>query len=108
MTCGKLETMQIPFKKTKNGIVINVKVQPRSSKKGIDGLEGDVLKVRLNSPPVDGAANEQLIEVLSEELGVRKSSICIVRGLSSRHKAVEIKGVDTAGAINKFLKTEGP
>lgn len=108
MTGGKSETMQIPFKKTKDGIVINVKVQPRSSRKGIDGVEGDVLKVRLNSPPVDGAANEQLIEVLSEELGVRKSSISIVRGLSSRHKAVEIKGVDKVCAVNKFLKTEGP
>ena len=107
MTDGKAEIMQIPFKKTKGGIIINVKVQPRASKKGIDCVAGDTLKVRLNSPPVDGAANEQLIEVLSEELGVRKSSISIVRGLSSRHKAVEIKGVDTVSTINKFLKTEG-
>lgn len=108
MTGGKPETMQIPFKKTKAGILINVKVQPRSSRKGIDGVAGDVLKVRLNSPPVDGAANEQLIEVLSEALGVRKSSVTIVRGLASRHKAVEIKGVDSVSAINKFINTEVP
>lgn len=86
--------MKIPYKRTKNGIMIRVKVQPRSSKKGIGGVTGDVLKVYLTSPPVDGAANEQLIEVLSEELGVKKSAVHIVRGLSSREKAVEVRGVE--------------
>lgn len=86
--------MQIPFKKSKNGITICVKVRPRSSSRGIEGVQGDNVKVRLTSPPVDNAANEQLIEVLSEELGVRKSSISIIKGLSSRQKVIEIKGVD--------------
>lgn len=90
-----MELMQIPFKKSKDGIVINVRVQPRSSKRGLDGVSGDVLRVKLTSPPVDGAANEQLIEVLSEELGVKKSAFHIIRGISSRQKAVEIKGVDS-------------
>lgn len=85
--------MQIPFKKSKNGITISVKVQPRSSSRGIEGVQGDNVKVRLTSPPVDNAANEQLIEVLSEELGVRKSSISIIKGMSSRQKVIEIKGV---------------
>ncbi|GAB4418448.1 MAG: DUF167 family protein [Thermodesulfovibrionales bacterium] len=85
--------MQIPFKKTKDGITINVKVEPRSSKKGIAGLTGDTLKVKLTAPPVGGAANEQLIKVLSEELGIKKSLIHIVRGLASRQKVVEIKGI---------------
>lgn len=72
--------------------MINVKVQPRSSRKGLEAA-GDILKVRLTAPPVDGAANEQLIEILSEELGVRKSAISIIKGLSSRQKVVEIKGL---------------
>lgn len=86
--------MQIPFRKTKEGISIHVKVQPRSSRKGIEGIAGDEVKVYLTSPPAEGAANEQLIEVLSEELGVKKSAIRITRGLSSRHKLIEIRGVD--------------
>jgi uncharacterized protein (TIGR00251 family) len=86
--------MKIPFRRTKNGIEIRVKVQPRSSRKGIGGITGDVLKVYLTSPPVDGAANEQLVEVLSEELGVRKSAVHIVKGLSSREKVVEVRGVE--------------
>jgi hypothetical protein len=86
--------MQIPYKKSKAGITIEVKVQPRSSKKGIEGVAGDVLKVKLTAPPAGGAANEQLIEVLSEVLGVKKTSIRIIKGLTSRSKVVEIAGVD--------------
>ena len=85
--------MRIPFRKTKNGIAMTVRVQPRSSRKGMEVM-GDTLKVRLASPPVDGAANGELIEILSEELGVRKSSIHIIRGFSSRNKVIEIRGVD--------------
>jgi len=74
--------------------MVRVKVQPRSSRKGIGGIAGGVVKVYLTSPPVDGAANEQLIEILSEELKVRKSAVRIVRGLSSREKIVAIEGVE--------------
>lgn len=85
--------MKIPFRRTKNGITLHVKVRPRSSKQGVE-VTGDTLKVRLTAPPAGGAANEQLIGILSETLGVRKSSIHIIRGLSSRDKVVEIKGYE--------------
>ncbi len=86
--------MNIPFKKTKDGILIEVKVDPRSSKKGVSGIMENVLKVKLTAPPVEGEANEQLIEIISELTGVRKSDIRIVRGLSSKRKIVEIRGVE--------------
>ncbi|HSB32437.1 MAG TPA: DUF167 domain-containing protein [Candidatus Sulfobium mesophilum] len=86
--------MNIPFKKTKEGILIEVKVDPRSSRKGVSGIMDNILKVKLTAPPVEGEANEQLIEVISELTGVRKSDIRIVRGLSSRRKVVEIRGVE--------------
>lgn len=85
--------MDIPFTKTGSGVRIKVKVQPRSSKKEIFGTVGDVLKVKLTAPPVDGAANEQLIEVIAEATGTRKSDISIVSGLSARTKIVEIRGL---------------
>ena len=81
--------MEIPFNKVKDGRVIEVKVIPRSSRKGIVGVEGNVLKVKLTAPPVDGAANEQLIELLSDELNIRKSSIMIIKGESARRKTVK-------------------
>jgi uncharacterized protein (TIGR00251 family) len=85
--------MDIPFQKSKKGVTLKIKVEPRSSRKGISGVVGDAIKIKLNAPPVGGAANEELIEVLSEELGIKKSSIKILRGMSSRNKVVEIEGV---------------
>jgi len=85
--------MKIPYRETKNGIAIEVRVEPRSSRKCIAGILGDIVKVKLTAPPVDGAANEQLIEVISEATGIKKSSISIIRGSSSKKKLVEIKGV---------------
>jgi hypothetical protein len=85
--------MEIPYRKTKDGIAIEVRVEPRSSRKCIAGILGDVVKVKLTAPPVDGAANEQLIEVISEATGIKKSSIAIIRGISSKKKVVEIRGV---------------
>lgn len=83
----------IPFRKSKKGIEIKIKVEPRSSKKGISGVFGDFLKVKVHAPPVAGAANEELIEILSGELGIKKSAIRIIRGSSSKVKTVEIEGI---------------
>jgi len=87
--------MKIPYKKTKDGITIEVKVEPRSSRKQITGIMDDtILKVKLTAPPVDGSANEQLIELISEATGFKKSQIKILRGLSSKRKLIGITGVE--------------
>jgi uncharacterized protein (TIGR00251 family) len=91
--------MEIPFKRSRRGITLKVKVEPRSSKKGISGLIGDSLKVKVHAPPVGGAANEELIEILSKEFGIKKSDIQIVRGNASRDKIVEIAGRDAGPLI---------
>ncbi len=85
--------MKIPFRKTKDGVTVEVRVEPRSSKKGIAGVIENVVKVKLTAPPVGGEANEQLIEVMSEATGVKKSAVRIVRGHSSKKKLVEIRGI---------------
>jgi uncharacterized protein (TIGR00251 family) len=87
--------MEIPFKKSKRGLTFRIKVEPRSSRKGIAGVMGDVLKVKVNAPPVGGAANQELIEILSDEFGIRKSAIRIIKGHLSRDKVVEIEGIDS-------------
>ena len=93
MAAGEDMDIKIPYKKTRDGILIEVKVEPRSSRKKITGVIDNVLKVKLTAPPVDGAANEQLIGIISEETGIKKSGIRIIRGLSSKRKVIEIKGV---------------
>ena len=82
--------IEIPFSRVSDGIIIEVRVIPRSSKKEISGVLDNVVKVKLTAPPVDGAANEQLIEVLSKRFGVKKSGIIILKGESSKRKTVKI------------------
>jgi len=74
-----------------------VRVQPRSSRAGVDGVHGDALRVRVNAPPVEGAANEAVVEVLAKALGVAKRAVTIVSGATSRSKVVEVRGVTAAG-----------
>ena len=85
----------LPHKKTKNGIALEIKVEPRSSKRCIAGtMDNHIVKVKLTAPPVDDAANEQLIEVIAEEFRIKKSQIKIIRGHTSKRKVVEITGLD--------------
>ena len=70
------------------GVTIHVYAQPGAKRTEIAGLYGDCLKLRLASPPVDGKANICLIEFLARCLGVKRSQISIIRGVSSRRKTV--------------------
>ncbi len=82
---------------------IQVKVLTRSSKDQIMGKEGDVLKVKLTAPPVDGKANKALIELLATRLGVSKTRIEIISGRRSRLKSLLIHGL-TLEQITQLLK----
>jgi uncharacterized protein len=81
---------------------IHVRVIPRGSKNLIEWEEG-ALKVRLTAPPVDGAANEALIALLAQRLGLSKRDVHIVHGAAGRHKIVEITGM-TAEAIEQKIR----
>jgi len=81
---------------------INVRVIPRSSKNSIEWEEG-TLKVRLTAPPVDGAANEALLTLLAQRLGLPKRDIHIIQGAAGRHKTIEITGM-TSQAIEQKIK----
>jgi uncharacterized protein (TIGR00251 family) len=87
--------MEIPFKKTKRGITIKITVYPKSAQRGISDIVGDVLKIRVNAPPVGGAANKEVIEILSDKFRIRKTAIKIIKGLTSRNKVVEFEGIES-------------
>jgi uncharacterized protein (TIGR00251 family) len=86
--------MKIPFKKTKRGIIIKITLYPKSAQRGISGTAGDVLKIKVNAPPVGGAANKELIELLSDKFSMRKTAIKIIKGHTSRNKVVKIEGIE--------------
>ncbi len=75
---------------------LRVRLQPRARQNRIVGRHGDAIKVQVHAPPVEGAANAALIEVLAAALGVPRRAIHIVRGASSHTKLVEIHGSDVA------------
>jgi uncharacterized protein (TIGR00251 family) len=71
---------------------ISVRVIPRSSRNVLEWDEGSI-RARLTAPPVDGAANAALIELLSKQLALPRRNIEIVRGATSRQKIIEIVGL---------------
>lgn len=77
-----------------DGVLIDIRVIPRAARSGLAGTRGGSLLVRLNAPPVDGAANAELIGVLAAVLDVPKGAIAIVAGERSRHKRVRVAGLD--------------
>lgn len=87
-------------------LTIALHVQPKARKTEIVGTHGDALKIKVAAPPVDGAANEEIISFFAKYLGVPKSRIEIKQGEQSRHKVIEVEGV-TAGELTSLLIKQG-
>ena len=87
---------------TRTGVILDVRVIPRAGKSGIAGLRDNAVLVRLTAPPVEGAANTELIEILADALGVPKRAVAIVAGDRSRQKRVRIDGVTLAHAASRL------
>jgi hypothetical protein len=83
----------LSIRNTKQGLVFKVRLQPRSSRNRIVGLQGEALKVQLTAPPVKGEANKALLEFLAGKLGVGKSQLQILSGHTSREKQIGVRGV---------------
>ena len=87
---------------TADGVIVSVRVIPRAGKSGVAGTRGGALLVRLTAPPVEGAANVELIEVMASALGVPKRTVSIVSGARARQKRVRIAGIDPATAAARL------
>ena len=81
---------------TPDGVIINVRAAPRSSKAGLDGIVGDAIKVRVRSAPVDGKANKEIIEVVSEAFGLAKAAVTFKSGETSKTKRILLRGMTLA------------
>ena len=86
----------IPVRETPQGVTFAVKVHPRARKTAITGTFGEgpdtVVKVALSAPPVEGRANEALIEFFAEMFGVSRSAVAVIAGAQSRNKVIRISG----------------
>jgi hypothetical protein len=87
---------------------VTVRVQPRASRSGIGGAHAGAWRVRVQAPPVDGAANEAVCAVLAEALGVPRRDVRVISGAAARTKVIELHGL-TAQSVQARLVavTEG-
>ena len=74
-------------------VTLKVRLQPRASRDGIDGLHGDALKVKVTAPPVEGRANKAVKKLLAGRLGLSLSQVEIIAGERSREKLLRISGI---------------
>jgi uncharacterized protein (TIGR00251 family) len=88
------------------GIVLSIMVQPRAGRTEVVGPHGDLLKIRLAAPPVDGEANEELVRFLAKTFGVAKRSVTIESGETGRKKRVRVVGM-TVDSVRMALMLGG-
>lgn len=88
------------IQETEGEITVEIKVQPRASRNQIVGEQEGILKIKLTAPPVEGEANQALVDYLAGVLSIPRRNVVLLKGESSRHKIIAIKGITK----NEFLK----
>lgn len=103
MSAGQVQPT--PFAKdSPRGALLAVKLQPRASRTEILPPQAGELRVRVTSPPVDAAANEALVVLLAETLGLPRRAVELVRGHTSRHKTILLHGFSAIEAEARLLR----
>jgi uncharacterized protein (TIGR00251 family) len=88
--------------KNRDDARLAVKVTPNAGRNEIVGFKDGVLQVKIAAPPEKGKANKELIDFLAEKLDVKKSSVLIVKGQTSRYKTVIIEGLNNAELLKRL------
>jgi len=92
-------------------VKLALRVQPGARRTALMArLASGEWKVAVSAPPADGRANDAVVELVSDLLGVRRSQVTLVRGASARSKVVEVEGLSAAAAearLAKVLADEG-
>ena len=83
----------LEINETGDGVTFTVRVAPRATRTEVAGVHDGALKVRIAAPPVEGAANEELMRFLARALGVPTRAVEIVAGHTSKTKRVRVRGV---------------
>jgi uncharacterized protein len=81
---------------------LRVRVVPGAGRSEIVGRYGEAWKVRVGAAPERGRANEELLRLLSRELGVRQAELSVVSGRAGRDKVVELRGLSAAEAASRL------
>ena len=82
-----------------SGTMLTVHVQPGAGRTEVVGRYGDALKLRVAAPPTGDRANDAVVELVAKEFGLSRADVSVVSGASSRHKRLQLSGVDVADAV---------
>lgn len=85
-----------------DGVTIDILVQPRASRAKIGPMHDDRIKISVTAPPVEGAANQAVVELIARRLKRPRRAVVVIRGESSRRKTVRVSGV-TLAAVEEAL-----
>ena len=88
------------YKESDGTVTFDVRVVPRASRTAVAGEHDGALRVRVAAPPVEGAANEELLRFLARELGVPVRAVEIISGHASKSKRVRVAGASVERLIN--------
>ena len=94
--------MPLQITKHNEGIQFPAVIQPRASRNTLVGLHNGQLKLKLTSPPVDGAANKSCIKFLADLFNISPSQVSIVRGRSARSKVIRFENMNEKIFLNKL------
>ena len=85
-----------------DAILVRVYVQPNASRPGFAGVHGDAIKVRVTAPPEHGRANDAVVALLADTLGVPARDVTLVRGARSRRKVLRVARLGAAEVLGRL------
>jgi len=93
---------KLQIESTEGGVIFSVKVVPGGSRTGVSGMLNGMVKIKISAAPEKGKANQCLIEFLAKKLGVKKSAISVISGLTNPIKKVEVLGISAETLVMKL------
>jgi uncharacterized protein len=94
----------VTIRDSSGGVTFAVKVHPRARKNAVTGVVGDALKLALTAPPVEGRANQAVIEFFADFFEIPRSSITIASGATSRTKVLRVAGLSKEAIEQRLAK----
>ena len=107
-TGGMSPDLSAAVREVPGGIELSVFCQPKAARSALIGMHGGALKAKVKAPPVEGKANQALLELLAGALGVPRGRLTLVSGEQSRNKRVRVDGVDATTAIGAIMAALAP
>ena len=89
-------------------VTLTLHIQPGAKRTEVAGPHGDALKIRLAAPPIDGRANTALIEFIADRMGLAKSDVRLISGLTSRRKILQITAAPADSEQRLLPETSSP